>query len=120
MLELFPRLRRDIAPGVVHLPDWLDEPWQRRLVRAVREWAAIGPGPRYPRLPGGAVMSVASLHLGWHWLPYRYSATRDDQDGSPALPLPRWLADLGARAVAEAYDEKAGAAYRPDSAGVNF
>jgi DNA oxidative demethylase len=37
MLELFPRPRRDIAPGVVHLPGWLDEPWQRRLVRAVRE-----------------------------------------------------------------------------------
>jgi len=25
-------------------------------------------------------MSVASLHLGWHWLPYRYSATRDEED----------------------------------------
>lgn len=43
MLELFRRQRRDVAPGVVHLPGWLDESWQRRLVRAAREWAAAGP-----------------------------------------------------------------------------
>jgi alkylated DNA repair protein (DNA oxidative demethylase) len=63
-------------------------------------------------------MSVSTVCLGWHWIPYRYSATRDDQDGSPVTPLPAWLAELGGAAVAEAYGEDV--PYRPDVALVNF
>ena len=34
-------------------------------------------------------MSVRTVCLGWHWYPYRYSRTRDDQDGSPGHAVPR-------------------------------
>lgn len=118
MLELIPRERRTLAPGVVHVPDWLDVPAQRRLVEAAQAWAREGPGARHATLPGGARMSVETVCLGWHWIPYRYSRTRDDQDGSPVQPLPAWLADLGARAVADAYDAP-DAVYRPDVALIN-
>lgn len=122
---LIPRPRLEVAPGAVHLPDWLDLDEQRHLVRACREWAAPRasgePGMRATRLPSGGVMSVRSVCLGWHWRPYRYSRTVDDGDGGPVLPFPAWLADLGRRAVAEAYrDPAAGAAYEPDIALVNY
>lgn len=121
MLDLFPRARREVAPGVVHVPGWLDTRAQTDLVTAARGWAAEGPGARRARLPGGQPMSVSTVCLGWHWIPYRYSATRDDQDGSPVTPFPDWLAVLGARAVADAYDDpSAGSSYRPDVALVNF
>lgn len=121
MLGLIPQPRRELAPGVVHVPGWLDEEAQRGLVPAARGWAHAGPGARQARLPSGAQMTVSTVCLGWHWIPYRYSATRDDQDGSPVLPLPAWLAGLGGRAVAEAYqDPAAGASYRPDVALINF
>ncbi len=117
---LLPRERRVLAPGAVHVPDWLDLTAQRDLVRACRAWAAEGPGIRAARMPNGAPMSVRSVCLGWHWYPYRYSRTRDDQDGSPVTPFPRWLADLGRRAVAAAYlDPDRGARYRPDIALIN-
>jgi alkylated DNA repair protein (DNA oxidative demethylase) len=122
---LIPRPRLEVAPGAVHLPDWLDLDEQRHLVLACRDWAtprASGePAMRAPRLPSGAVMSVRSVCLGWHWRPYRYSRTVDDGDGGPVLPFPTWLADLGRRAVADAYrDPAAGAAYGPDIALVNY
>ncbi|MDL5160575.1 alpha-ketoglutarate-dependent dioxygenase AlkB family protein [Actinomycetospora termitidis] len=119
-LELIPRPRRRLAPGVVHVPGWLGLTAQRDLVEAARAWARQGPGARRATLPGGARMSVETVCLGWHWIPYRYSRTRDDQDGSAVQPFPGWLADLGADAVADAYDDPAaGAAYRPDVALVN-
>ncbi len=66
-------------------------------------------------------MSVRTVCLGWHWYPYRYSRTRDDQDGSPVAPLPGWLGDLGRRAVADAYlDANRGENYAPDVALINY
>lgn len=122
---LWPRVRREVAPGAVHVPDWLDLPAQRGLVEACREWSRLRasgePGLRATRLPGGGVMSVRTVCLGWHWRPYRYSRTVDDGDGDPVLPFPDRLAELGRRAVSDAYrDPAAGAAYRPDIALVNF
>jgi alkylated DNA repair protein (DNA oxidative demethylase) len=117
---LFPRARHEPAPGAVHLPDWLDLDRQRELVAACRVWAVDGPGIRAARMPNGGVMTVRSFCLGWHWYPYRYSRTRDDQDGSPVPAFPEWLGDLGRAAVADAYaDPVRGAAYRPDIALVN-
>jgi alkylated DNA repair protein (DNA oxidative demethylase) len=118
VLELIPRERRTLAPGVVHVPDWLSVDRRRSLVGACRRWASTGPGARHARLPNGGVMSVSTVCLGWHWIPYRYSRTRDDQDGSPVLPFPTWLADLGREAVADAYGEPADG-YAPDVALVN-
>src|SRR5664280_3651016 len=67
------RPRREIAPGAVHVPGWLSIEQQRRLVVACSGWAA-GPVPiRAARLPGGHVMSVRTVCLGWHWQPYRYT-----------------------------------------------
>ncbi|WP_396286872.1 alpha-ketoglutarate-dependent dioxygenase AlkB family protein [Amycolatopsis sp. PS_44_ISF1] len=112
-MELLPRPRREVAPGAVHVPDWLGFDEQRELVAACRGWR----GYRATRLPGGGVMSVRTVCLGWHWRPYRYTRTVDD--GSPVLPFPGWLGELGRRALADAY---AGPAedYHPDVALVNF
>ena len=66
-------------------------------------------------------MSVQTVCLGWHWLPYRYSRTADDVDGAAVTPFPDWLGELGRRALADAYgDPVAAAVYEPDAALVNF
>jgi DNA oxidative demethylase len=118
--DLVPRERRELAPGAVHVPDWLDVHRQRSLVRHCRRWAVEGPGIRAAALPNGARMSVRTVCLGWHWIPYRYSRTRDDQDGSPVTPFPAWLGDLGRDAVADAYADPARATgYHPDVALIN-
>ena len=117
---LFARPPRVVAPGAVHVPDWLTLAEQRRLVAACRGWATEGPGIRSATLPTGARMSVKTVCLGWHWYPYRYSRTRDDQDGSPVAPFPDRLVVLGRRAVADAYGDPARAAtYTPDVALIN-
>ncbi len=121
MDALIPRPRRTVAPGAVHVPGWLDAERQRELVTACREWAR-GPVPfRHTRLPRGGVMSVQTVCLGWHWQPYRYTRTAEDVNGRRVAPFPAWLADLGRRAVADAYqDPEAAAGYAPDTALVNF
>ena len=121
MGALIPRLRAEVGPGAVHVPGWLTVPARQRLVAACREWARPPAGLRATRLQSGGVMSVRTVCLGWHWVPYRYSRIAEDTDGAPVKPFPGWLADLGRRAVAEAYgDEQAAAAYRPDIALINF
>ena len=113
MMELLPRPRREVSPGAVHVPDWLSPQEQRDLVEACRGWR----GYRSTKLPGGGVMSVRTVCLGWQWLPYRYSRTRED--GTPVEPFPGWLADLGRRAFAAAYERPADR-YQPDVALVNY
>jgi alkylated DNA repair protein (DNA oxidative demethylase) len=131
MTRLIARPRAEIAPGAVHVPDWLTIDQQRDLVTACRDWALPPAGMRNTRMPTGGVMSVQTVCLGWHWLPYRYSRTADDVDGAPVKPFPAWLADLGRRALADACAEPACAkpacaepaaasAYQPDVALINF
>ena len=121
MTQLFPPTRREVSPGAVHVPGWLTIEQQRDLVVACRAWARPPAPIRHTRLPGGGVMSVQTVCLGWHWLPYRYSRTADDVDGGPVTPFPEWLADLGRRAIADAYeDEDAGERYHPDAALINY
>lgn len=121
MTGLFPRPRAQVAPGAVHVPEWLSVEQQRELVAACREWAR-GPVPlRHTALPGGGVMSVRSVCLGWHWQPYRYSRTADDVNGAPVAPFPEWLGELGRAAVAAAYGPEGPVrAYAPDTALINF
>ncbi|MEP6697982.1 MAG: alpha-ketoglutarate-dependent dioxygenase AlkB [Pseudonocardiales bacterium] len=118
MQPLFDRPRAEIAPGAVHVPGWLSAERQRQLVVAWREWAQPPAGMRFTRMPTGGQMSVQTVCLGWHWQPYRYSHSVDDGDGSPAKPLPGWLAELGRQGVDAAYGDAGG--YDPDVALVNY
>ena len=112
------RERTTPLPGVVHVPDWLSRDEQRALVEQFMQWARPPAGLRHPRMPTGALMTVQSVCLGWHWQPYGYSLTADDTDGAPVKPLPDELVRL-ARAAVAAYD--AGAPrFEPDAAIVNL
>ncbi|NEA98629.1 alpha-ketoglutarate-dependent dioxygenase AlkB [Streptomyces sp. SID13726] len=97
--ELFPRPRTQVAPGAVHLPDWLDPARQRELLDACREWARPPAGLRTVRTPGGGTMTARQVCLGWHWYPYAYARTVADGDGAPVKPFPHWLGELGREAV---------------------
>ncbi len=116
--------RREVLPGAVHVPGWLDLYAQRAIVDEFRLWARPPAGLRHPRVPTGHLMSVQSVCLGWHWQPYAYSRTADDTDGAPVKPLPTTLVDLARAAVATAYGSTgAGTAadtYAPDAAIVNL
>ncbi|GAA4791197.1 alpha-ketoglutarate-dependent dioxygenase AlkB [Streptomyces ziwulingensis] len=125
--ELFPRERAEIAPGAVHLPDWLDAALQRELLDACRRWARPPAGLRTVRTPGGGTMTARQVCLGLHWgpvpacpacgravrdnpacpgphqYPYAYSRTAVDGDGAPVKPFPPLLGDLAHRAVTDAY-----------------
>ena len=107
--SLFARPPAEIAPGAVHVPGFLGLERQRELVEACRGWA---PRMRHTKLPSGGVMSVQTVCLGWHWLPYRYSRTADDVDGAPVEPFPDWLGALGREALEAAYGD-AGTPTRP-------
>jgi DNA oxidative demethylase len=121
MTALIQRPRAEVAPGAVHVPGWLTLEEQRRLVAACRQWARPPAGMRATRLPTGGMMSVQTVCLGWHWIPYRYSRIAEDVDGAPVKEFPGWLADLGRRAVADAYgDAAAGRRYCPDVALINY
>jgi alkylated DNA repair protein (DNA oxidative demethylase) len=118
---LFPQPTLEVAPGAVHIPGWLTIAEQRKLVAACRIWARPPAGMRATRMPTGGVMSVQTVCLGWHWLPYRYSRTADDVDGAEGKPFPGWLGDLGRRAVAAVYGDAAAASeYGPDVALINY
>ncbi|MFF9497457.1 alpha-ketoglutarate-dependent dioxygenase AlkB family protein [Streptomyces flaveolus] len=118
--ELFPRDRTEVAPGAVHLPDWLDAGRQRDLMRACREWARPPAGLRTVRTPGGGTMTARQVCLGWHWYPYAYARTVVDGDGAPVKPFPAWLGDLGRRAVTDALGAEAATAAAYDIALINF
>ncbi|MFI7692760.1 alpha-ketoglutarate-dependent dioxygenase AlkB family protein [Nonomuraea sp. NPDC049655] len=110
---------REIAPGAVHVPGWLSLAEQQDLVRACRAWAT-GPVPiRHTVLPGGGVMSVRTVCVGWHWQPYRYTRLAHDVNGRRVAAFPTWLGDLGRRALADAYG-RPDDGYAPDTALVNF
>ncbi|MFI6932762.1 alpha-ketoglutarate-dependent dioxygenase AlkB family protein [Streptomyces sp. NPDC050287] len=115
--ELFPRARTQVAPGAVHVPDWLDLEGQRELVAACRAWARPPAGLRTVRTPGGGTMTARQVCLGWHWYPYGYARTVVDGDGAPVKPFPGRLGELGRRAVRETLGEQA-APY--DIALINF
>ncbi|TGB02994.1 alpha-ketoglutarate-dependent dioxygenase AlkB [Streptomyces sp. MZ04] len=107
--ELFPRTRSEIAPGAVHVPDWLTPGEQRNLVASCREWARPPAGLRTVKTPGGGMMTARQVGLGWHWFPYGYARTAVDGDGTPVKPMPSWVASMGRAAVAAAYGNVDGA-----------
>lgn len=118
--ELFPRARATIAPGAVHLPDWLPAERQSELLDACRDWARPPAGLRTVRTPGGGTMTSRQVCLGWHWYPYGYARTVVDGDGAPVKEFPEWLGELGRRAVVDALGPEAATAEAHDIALVNF
>ncbi|MFD7556571.1 alpha-ketoglutarate-dependent dioxygenase AlkB family protein [Streptomyces sp. NPDC059835] len=118
--ELFPRERAEIAPGAVHVPDWLGPARQCELLHACREWARPPAGLRTVRTPGGGVMTARQVCLGLHWYPYGYASTAVDGDGAPVKPMPDWLAALGREALAAAYGRVPDPEVVHDIALVNF
>ncbi|MFI1486947.1 alpha-ketoglutarate-dependent dioxygenase AlkB family protein [Streptomyces sp. NPDC020747] len=118
--ELFPRARTEIAPGAVHLPDWLTAERQSQLLDACRAWARPPAGLRTVRTPGGGTMTSRQVCLGWHWYPYGYARTVADGDGVPVKEFPEWLGELGRRAVTDALGPEAATAEAYDIALINF
>ncbi|QQM45461.1 alpha-ketoglutarate-dependent dioxygenase AlkB family protein [Streptomyces liliifuscus] len=118
--ELFPRARATIAPGAVHLPDWLSAERQSELLDACRDWARPPAGLRTVRTPGGGTMTSRQVCLGWHWYPYGYARTVVDGDGAPVKEFPEWLGELGRRAVVDALGPEAATAEAHDIALINF
>lgn len=82
------------------MPGWLDDDAQLELAHAFRQWAEPPAGLRRPRMPNGAPFSTRAVCLGWHWYPYVYSRTCDDNDGAPVKEFPPLLQRLGAAACA--------------------
>jgi DNA oxidative demethylase len=114
--SLFDRSPQEIAPGAFHLPDWLGVDQQADLANACVEWGKPPGGLRHVKVRNGE-MSVETMCLGWHWLPYRYSRSCEDTDQSTVKPFPHWLGDLGRRAVHDAMRLNG---YEPDVALINW
>lgn len=118
--ELCPRERTVIAPGAVHVPDWLGAARQRELLAACREWARPPAGLRTVRTPVGGTMTARQVCLGLHWYPYGYARTAVDGDGTPVKPMPGRLAGLGREAVTAVYGKPPGREIVYDIALINF
>jgi DNA oxidative demethylase len=122
---LFPTQAPDPEPtGVVAIGDdaWIIRGWllpdeQLSLADECDRWAEPPAGAIHTTLPSGGVMSVRTVCLGWHWIPYRY--VTHTADGTPVKPMPKLLRELGARAV-EAVGYERAEGYDPDVGLVNF
>jgi DNA oxidative demethylase len=99
LFEVAPARRdpTELAPGAWLIPDWLSADEQRALRDDCDRWTAPPAGAVQTVMPNGGVMSVRTVCLGWHWVPYRYQRTLPD--GSPVKSFPASLGDLGRRAV---------------------
>lgn len=114
------RSRRELAPGAVHVPDWLTPEQQRWIVGQFRNWVA-GPVPIRAAKVRGHEMSVRTVCLGWHWQPYKYTREATDVNGNRVLDFPDWMVRLGREALVESTgDARAGDDYTPDTALVNY
>lgn len=118
-LSLFARPKQELAPGAVHIPDWLSLEEQRQLLDLCREWARPPSGLYTPKMLDGTPLSVRVVCLGWHWYPYKYSRTRDDCDRLPCKAFPFELGSLAQKALAVTlphYQQ----VFQPDVAIVNW
>lgn len=127
-----PRTPREILPGVVHVPGWLDPEQQRWLVARFHEWGR-GPVPPHSPLINGFPMSVKTTSLGWTWDQGGIRART--AEGTEPWPVPDWLVRVGRMALQDAYDRRTAPswpdlpaaelqqwaqAYAPDVAVINY
>jgi DNA alkylation damage repair protein AlkB len=107
----------EIAPGAVHLKQYLSIDEQRAIAARCLELGAGDAGFYTPIVRGTHPMSVRMLCLGRHWnaRTYTYEDCRTDVDGRPAPALPGELAGAAERAGREA-----GFTFNPDLCIVNW
>lgn len=107
----------EIAPGAVHLKQYLTGEEQRMVAARCLELGAQEAGFYRPIVRGGHPMSVRMLCLGRHWnaRTYSYEDRRTDIDGLAAPALPPELAALAVRAASDA-----GFTFAPDMCIVNW
>ncbi|GHC99440.1 alpha-ketoglutarate-dependent dioxygenase AlkB family protein [Zhihengliuella salsuginis] len=116
---------REVAPGAVHVPGWLDLRAQHWIAEQFRAWAS-GPVPPRGAKVRGHEMSVKTVCLGWHWQPYKYTREATDVNGNRVLDVPDWMVRMGRKALADVawrtpWDAGRSAPdYAPDTALANF
>jgi len=114
---MVPAVPRIIAPGVVHLPHYLDVNGQSSIAAHCLELGSAEAGFYTPIVRGGHPMSVRMLCLGRHWnaRTYTYEDRRSDIDGLPVSALPDDLVTIATRIANDA-----GFAVKPDLCIVNW
>ena len=117
-LSLFTRKMQQLAPGAVHVPNWLSLEAQQELLELCREWARPPAGLYTPKMLDGQPLSVRGVCLGWHWYPYKYSRRRDDCDRAVVKPFPAELHNLAAFALSDTLPQYQ--QFQPDVALVNW
>lgn len=117
-LSLFARQKQYLAPGAVHVPNWLSLEEQQHLLELCREWARPTAGLYTPKMLDGQPLNVRGVCLGWHWYPYRYSRTRDDCDHLPCKPFPTQLHNLACQALSDMLPQYR--QFQPDVAIINW
>jgi len=63
--SLFPRVIQQLAPGAIHVPNWLSLDKQQQLLEECREWAKPPAGLYTPKMLDGKPLSIHVLCLGW-------------------------------------------------------
>lgn len=131
--ELFalPRETREVAPGAVHVPDWLSLQEQIELVEKCRGWSRGEHRMRHQVMAGGGVMSVQSTVLGRTWgrpwapmvgAPGPGRGPDASDPGTAGNGLPEILRSLGRQAVAAAYGAEApeASSFEPTTVLINY
>jgi len=106
-----------IAPGALHLPEYLTFTEQSAVAARCIEMGSRPVGFYTPIVRGKHPMSVRMMCLGKHWnaRTYSYEDVRSDVDGRPAPELPEEFVMLAERAAKDA-----GFSIRPDLCIVNW
>lgn len=120
--ELFTldRTRQELAPGAVHVPDWLTPVQQVELVGLCRRWVS-GPRPlKHRTLPGGGTMSAQSMVMGEYWSESWFGESNALNPEGQSLP-PQLL-KLASQAIRDAYGADAAEveSFVPTTALINF
>lgn len=127
LFDSLPRPSVQVAPGVAHIPNWLDTAKQRELLEEFQEiaWRYAGSPMAMvrPKLQSGQ-MSVHQLHLGrfWDYASHRYV---DVMSGTRVPAMSQALRDIAAPALhaaaAVAEDLAPWAdSYSPEAALINY